>query len=86
MLWGHAAKAMIDSLKANARRKRRPFDREVEPVGRRIRPESLRRASEEELLHWRQRTVMERKAQQRRERIILAVVICTLLGFIFIFW
>jgi hypothetical protein len=75
MLWGHAVKAMIDSLKANARRKRKPFDRDVEPVGQRIRPEYLRKASEEELEHWRQQAVMARKAQQRREWVILAVVL-----------
>ena len=40
---------MIARMKANARRKRRPFDREVEASGPAIRPEYLRKASEEGL-------------------------------------
>lgn len=43
---------MILSLKANARPKRRPFDREVLPSGPAIRPEYLRDASEEGLALW----------------------------------
>jgi hypothetical protein len=73
---------MIDSLKANARRKRRPFDRNVEPVGQRIRQEYLRKASEKELDHWREKTLKARKAQQRREWVILLGVLCMSLAFL----
>jgi len=61
MGWGGSALAMILSLKANARRKRRPFDREVEPIGQRIRPEYLRTASEEELAYWREKTLRDQR-------------------------
>lgn len=75
MLVGHAIKAMIDSLKANARRKRRPFDRNVEPLGQRIRPECLRKASEEELAYWRERALAEQRRQRRVVVITLSVFV-----------
>jgi len=72
---------MIARMKANAQRKRRPFDREVQASGPAIRPEYLRKASEEELEHWREKAVRARKAQQRREWIILAVIVLLFLAF-----
>lgn len=75
MLWGHAVKAMIDSLKANARDKRRPFGREVDAKGPAIRPEYLRTASEEELAYWREKALED----QRRQRGRLSLVIIVLL-------
>jgi hypothetical protein len=75
---------MIARMKANAQRKRRPFDREVQASGPAIRPEYLRQATEAELEHWRQRMAMERRVQQRRERIILAVIVLVFLA-LFIF-
>ncbi len=87
MLWGHAVKAMIDSLKANARRKRRPFDREVEASGPAIRPEYLRKASEEELAYWREKVLADHRLQRRRTRIALAVVALVILcAYLFLRW
>lgn len=71
---------MIARMKANAQRKRRPFDREVEAGGQFIRPEYLRKASEEELAYWREKTLRDQRIQQRRTRIALAVVVLILLG------
>lgn len=71
---------MIARVKANARRKRRPFDREVEASGPAIRPEYLRKASEEELAYWREKTLAEQRIQQRRTRLVLVVIVLVLLG------
>jgi len=71
---------MIARMKANAQRKRRPFDREVQASGPAIRPEYLRKASEEELTYWREKVLAEQRVQQRRTRIALAVVALILLG------
>lgn len=86
MLWGHAIKAMIDSLKANARTKRRPFDREVQANGPAIRAEYLREASEEELDYWREKTLADRRVQQRRTYIALVVVVLAILGAALLWW
>lgn len=67
-------------MKANAQRKRRPFDRDVDARGPAIRPEYLRQASEEELAYWREKTLKDQRIQQRRSRIAVAVVVLIILG------
>jgi len=71
---------MIARMKANAQRKRKPFDREVQASGPAIRPEYLRKATEVELEIWRQRMARERRVQQRRERVVLAVIVLVFLA------
>jgi hypothetical protein len=77
---------MIARMKANALRKRKPFDREVEASGPAIRPEYLRKASEEELAYWREKTLTDQRIQQRRTRIALAVVVLIFLGAELLLW
>jgi hypothetical protein len=71
---------MIARVKANVQRKRRPFDREVEASGPAIRPEYLRKASEEELAYWREKVLADQRIQQRRTRFALLVVVLLVLG------
>jgi hypothetical protein len=71
---------MIARMKANAQRKRRPFDREVEASGPAIRPEYLRKASEEELTYWREKVLKDQRIQQRRIYIVLVVFVLVILG------
>jgi hypothetical protein len=71
---------MIARMKANAQRKRRPFDREVEANGPAIRPEYLRKASEGELAYWREKTLAERRIQQCRTWVVLVVLMLVFLG------
>jgi hypothetical protein len=71
---------MIARMKANAQRKRRPFEREVETGGQSIRPEYLRKASEEELAYLREKTLRDQRIQQRRTRIVFVVVVFVILG------
>jgi len=77
---------MIARMKANAQRKRRPFDREVEASGPAIRPEYLRKASAEELAYWREKTLRDQRIQQRRARIALAVLVLVSLGAALLLW
>lgn len=73
---------MISRMKANALRKRRPFDREVEASGPAIRPEYLRTSSEEDLAYWREKTLADRRRQRRRMGIafiITAIAVLALL-------
>lgn len=73
---------MIARMKANARLKRRPFDCEVGAGGPAMRPEYLRKASEEELAYWRERTLEEQRMQRRRMGIafiITAIAVLALL-------
>jgi hypothetical protein len=77
---------MIARMKANAQRKRRPFDREVQASGPAIRPEYLRKASEEELAYWREKTLRDQRIQQRRTRIALTVVVLVSLGAVLLLW
>jgi hypothetical protein len=72
---------MISRMKANARDKRRPFDREVEASGPAIRPEYLRKASEEELAYWRERALADQRRQRRIAMIILSALAAILLVF-----
>jgi hypothetical protein len=71
---------MIARMKANAQRKRRPFEREVETGGQSIRPEYLRKASEEELAYLREKTLRDQRIQQRRTRTVFVVVVFVILG------
>jgi hypothetical protein len=80
MGWGGSALAMILSLKANARRKLRPFDRDVEPSAQRIRPEYLRKATEEELQYWRDRSMAIRQAQRQKQWFILVILLLVFLA------
>lgn len=77
---------MIAQMKANAQRKRRPFDREVETGGQSIKPEYLRKATEKELAYWRERTLTQQRIQQRRTRIALLVVVLVVLGATLLWW
>lgn len=77
---------MIARMKANAQRKRRPFDREVEAGGQSIRPEFLRKASEEELAYWREKTLTQQRTQRRRSRIVLVTVVLVILTATLFWW
>jgi hypothetical protein len=77
---------MIARVKANAQRKRRPFDREVEASGPAIRPEYLRKASEEELDYWREKVLADQRIQQRRTRIVLVTVVLVILTATLFWW
>lgn len=80
---GGSALAMILSLKANARRKRRPFDKDVEVPVRQVRSELLQPASPEVLEHWRTHSQQAAVAQRRRERWgLLSALLLT----VFILW
>jgi CHASE3 domain sensor protein len=74
---------MIARMKANAQRKRDPFDREVQASGPAIRPEYLREASEEELAYLRDKTLRDQRIQHRRTRIafvlLVLVIVCVVL-------
>jgi hypothetical protein len=77
---------MIARMKANAQRKRRPFDREVQASGPAIRPEYLRKASEEELAYWREKVLEDQRIQQRRTRIALVLVVLIILVTTVLWW
>ena len=51
---------MIARMKANQRRKRDPFDRDISVYGRKVRPDLLQKASAEELQNVRQRILAQR--------------------------
>ena len=69
---------MIARMKANARDKRRHFDRVVEAKGPAIRPEYLRKASEEELAYWREKTLADRRRYRRTTLIILSALVAAI--------
>jgi hypothetical protein len=77
MGWGGSALAMILSLKANARPKRRPFEKDVEVRPRQVRSELLRPASPDVLEHWRERAQQAAAHRRRLERwgLVLALLL-----------
>lgn len=77
---------MIARMKAHARDKRRPFDREADRQGPAIRPEYLRKASEEELAFWREKTLADRRRQQRRMGIAFLLTAFAALVLLVLWW
>lgn len=77
---------MIARMKANARDKRRPFDREVDANGPAIRPEYLRKASEEELAHWRERALEDQRRQQRITWFIMLALVALFAVLVLVPW
>lgn len=69
---------MIARMKANERRKRRPFDRDVDAKATMIRPQFLHSATEEELRAVRQKMDLQRRSERKAEMIVLIVSIVVL--------
>ena len=69
---------MIARMKANERRKRRPFDREVDAKAMQIRSQFLQPATEDELCAIRQKMELQRRSERKMELILLIISIILL--------
>ena len=75
---------MIARMKALERRKRRPFDKEVEVKGQQVRREFLRDPSEDDLA--RIRLMMAKEHQQIRRAQVITFSVVLLLVLLLILW
>jgi len=69
---------MIARMKANQRRKRRPFDRNVDVSASKMRPLILEPAKEDELHAIRQKMELQRRSERKTELIVLIISIVVL--------
>jgi hypothetical protein len=76
---------MIARMKANDRRKHRPFDREVDVSGQKIRAEFLKPASDEEIAAVKEMMRHERRKDIRRSVIITVISLLTLIALLSLF-